>query len=257
MVRDRVARVDAESALKALKAAADAVRASTLELEDWGSPGGRPGQCAVDLVADAAAVPVLLAAGFAVLSEESGTSGATPTSSVEGLLAVLDPIDGTTNATRGLRPYSTSICLLDQEGPWVGLVADHASGMAYEAIRGAGASRDGRSITASRCRRLDEAIVAISGFPPRSLGWSQFRAFGAASLELCCVAEGSLDAFARAGDSWLYPWDYLAGLLICQEAGAVFTDLKGEELVVRDGVPRAPAAAATPELLDQLVASLS
>jgi len=249
--------VDAQSALKALRAAADAVRTSTLELEDWGSPGGRPGQCAVDLVADAAAIPVLRAAGFAVLSEESGTLAAEPSGSAEGLLAVLDPIDGTTNATRGLRPYSTSICVLDQEGPWVGLVADHASGLTYEAIRGAGAMRDGRSISASRCRQLDKAIVAISGFPPHALGWSQFRAFGAASLELCCVAEGSLDAFARAGDSWLYPWDYLAGLLICQEAGAVFTDLNGEDLVVRDGAPRAPAAAATPDLLAQLVASLS
>jgi len=237
------------------------VRASTLELDDWGRPGGRPGQYAVDLVADAAAIPVLHAYGLRVLSEESGRSGpalgGAGVDAAGGLLAVLDPIDGTTNATRGLRPYSTSICVLDKDGPWVGLVVDHSSGVTYDAVRGAGARRDGRSISASGCGRLSEAIVAISGYPARSLGWLQFRAFGAASLELCCVAEGSLDAFARAGDSWLYPWDYLAGVLMCQEAGAVFTDLNGEDLVVPEAVPRAPAAAATAALLRELVASLS
>jgi myo-inositol-1(or 4)-monophosphatase len=250
--------VDADSVLQVLLAASRAVGQQTVTCEDWGAAGNRPGQYAVDLVADAAALPVLLSAGFSVLSEESGRTepfGATSGSGPEGgkLLAVLDPIDGSTNAVHGLRPYSTSICVFDADGPWVGLVYDHPNGISYEAVRGGGARRDGRPLATSGCSTLSEAIVAVSGFPDRALGWSQFRAFGAASLELCFVAEGSLDAFARAGGSSLYPWDYLAGLLICQEAGGAFTDLGGDELSVADSVGRGPAAGASRELLEELV----
>jgi myo-inositol-1(or 4)-monophosphatase len=252
--------VDADSVLETLRETALAVGKHTASCPDWGAVGTRPGQYAVDLVADAAALPVLHAAGFSVLSEESGRTdplagGVGPNTVSGGLLAVLDPIDGTTNAVRRLRPYSTSICVVDDEGPWVGLVFDHSSSVTYEAVRGNGARRDGRPITTSRRAALHEAVVAISGFPDHRLGWAQFRAFGAASLELCFVADGSLDAFARAGDSWLYPWDYLAGLLICAEAGGAFTDLDGRDLGVTEAVGRAPAAAASPELLAELVDS--
>ena len=247
--------------LQVLLAASRAVGQQTLTCGDWGAAGNRPGQYAVDLVADAAALAVLHTAGFSVLSEESGRTepvGLTSGSGPDGgnLLAVLDPIDGSTNAVHGLRPYSTSICVFDADGPWVGLVYDHPNGISYEAIRGKGARRDGRTIATSGCSSLSEAIVAVSGFPDRALGWSQFRAFGAASLELCFVAEGSLDAFARAGGSSLYPWDYLAGLLICQEAGGAFADLGGDDLLVADAVGRAPAAGASGDLLQELVVAL-
>lgn len=254
--------MDADSVLETLRATARAVGEQTATCKDWGAAGTRPGQYEVDLVADAAALPVLHAAGFSVLSEESGRTDPAAPQGRSGadsgrLLAVLDPIDGSTNAVRGLRPYSTSICVFDADGPWVGVVFDHPNGISYEAVRGRGAHRDGQPIVTSRCTSLSEAIVAISGFPDRSLEWSQFRALGAASLELCLVAEGSLDAFARAGGSWLYPWDYLAGLLICQEAGGSFTDLNGAQLMISEAVGRAPAAAATAELLQQLVHSLT
>jgi myo-inositol-1(or 4)-monophosphatase len=252
--------VDAELVLQTLRAAAHAVGEQVVTCVDWGAAATRSGQYAVDLVADAAAIPLLHAAGFSVLSEESGrTEPAEQGPDLGGidLLAVLDPIDGSTNAVRGLRPYSTSICVMDAEGPWVGLVFDHPNGISYEAVRGKGAFRDGQPIAVSACQTLTKAVVAISGFPPEPLPWSQFRAFGAASVELCMVAEGSLDAFARAGNSWLYPWDYLAGLLICQEAGGVFTDLGGDDLLVADAAGRTPAAAASDDLLQELVASLA
>jgi myo-inositol-1(or 4)-monophosphatase len=244
--------VDAVSVLNVLREAAAAVGKRIAACADRRAPGTRPGQYAVDLVADAAAVGVLHAAGLSVFSEESGTTdpdlGGKDRGTME-LLAVLDPIDGSTNASRGLRPFSTSICVLDRDGPWVGLVHDHTSGDSYEAIRGSGARRSGESISVSGCVNLNEAIVAVSGLPETPLGWSQFRAYGAASLELCYVAEGSLDAFARAGGSWLYPWDYLAGLLICQEAGGVVVDMDDEDLLVSEAVGRAPVAASSEDLV--------
>ena len=239
-----------EALLALLTDAAAAVRLALDELEDWGPAGTRPGQYRLDLAADAAAVGVLTRAGLAVLSEESGLSGAPG-----GLLAVLDPVDGSTNAHLGLPIYSTSICVLDEAGPRVGLVVNQATGLRYDAVRGAGARRAGRVIEPSGCKELGEAVVGISGFPRRHPGWAQFRALGAASLELCAVAEGVLDGYLLVGGSTLFPWDYLAGALICQEVGAVVADLGGLDLVARDGSARRPVAAATPELLDALVAS--
>ena len=184
-----------------------------------------------------------------MLSEESGTTGANG----DGLLAVIDPVDGSTNAHRGVPFFSTSICVLDAEGPLVGLVVNQASGVRYAAVRGQGAERDGATAACRRgARSCGSAIVGISGFPGRSPGWGQFRALGAASLECCAVAEGALDAYLVVGGSTLYVWDYLAGLLICREAGAAEGERDGKDLVVRDAAPRRPVVAATDALVERL-----
>src|SRR3974390_1244967 len=209
--------MDGARLVEVLDDAVAAVRAGLDELEDWGPAGMKPGQYRLDLAADAAALPILHGAGFAVLSEESGLTGDGPS----GLLAVIDPVDGRTNAHGGVPFYSTSICVLDAEGPLAGLVVNQHIGTRYAAARGSGAARDGRPIKNSGCSELGQAIVGISGFPGRHPGWAQFRALGAASLECCAVAEGVLDAYLTVGGSTLFGWDYLAGLLVCRGAGAV------------------------------------
>ncbi len=234
--------------LDVLDDAVVAVRAALDELEDWGPSGRRPGQYRLDLAADDAALPVLHGAGLAVLSEESGRTGDGPS----GLLAVIDPVDGSTNAHLGVPFYSTSICVLDAEGPLVGLVVNQASGTRYAATRGGGAERDGTSIGPSRCEELVDAIVGISGYPGRHGGWAQFRALGAASLECCAVAEGVLDAYLTVGRSTLYGWDYLAGLLICQEVGVAAEEREGRDLIVRDASSRRLIVAATRSLTYEL-----
>ena len=236
--------------LEVLDEAVHAARAALDDLEDWGPSGGKPGQYRLDLATDAAALPVLHGAGLAVLSEESGMTGDGPT----GLLAVIDPIDGSTNAHRGVPFYSTSICVLDAEGPRVGVVTNQATGQRYAAVRSGGAEKDGLAISASGCTTLGGAIVGISGFPGLYPGWAQFRALGAASLECCAVAEGVLDAYLVVGRSTLYSWDYLAGLLICREAGAAEGERQGRDLVVRDDSRRRPIVAATHQLAEQLAA---
>jgi len=241
--------VDDVRLLEVLDDAVGAVGAALDELDDWGPAGTRPGQYRLDLAADGAALPVLHGAGLAVLSEESGVTGGG-----SGLLAVIDPVDGSTNAHRGVPFYSTSICVLDAEGPLVGLVVNQATGDRYAAVRGAGAEADGVPIQASGCADLGDAIVGISGFPGRHPGWAQYRALGAASLECCAVAEGVLDAYMVVGSSTLYGWDYLAGLLICREAGAVEGERDGADLVVRDASSRRPIVAATAALKERLAA---
>ncbi len=236
--------------LEVLDDAVGAVRAALDVLDDWGPAGTKPGQYRLDLAADGAALRVLHGAGLAVLSEESGVTG----DSSSPLTAVIDPIDGSTNAHRGVPFYSTSICVLDGEGPLLGLVVNQATGDRYVAVRGGGAEADGAAIRASGCQDLGSAIVGISGFPGYHPGWAQYRALGAASLECCAVAEGVLDAYMVVGSSTLYGWDYLAGLLICREAGAAAGERDGFDLVVRDASSRRPIVAATPALKERLAA---
>ena len=236
--------------LQVLDEAVHAVRVALDGLDEWGPAGTRPGQYHLDLAADAAALPILHGAGLTVLSEESGVTGDSSTP----LLAVIDPVDGSTNAHRGIPFYATSICVLDAEGPLLGTVVNQATGVTFQAVRGGGARRDGKALTPSGCAELSSAIVGISGFPGRHPGWAQFRALGAAALEFCAVAEGTLDAYSVVGTSTLFGWDYLAGMLICNEAGAVTKERDGADAVVRDASTRRPSVAATRQLCDELVA---
>ena len=235
--------------LGVLDEAVVAVRQALDGLSEWGLAGTRPGQYHLDLAADAAALPILHGAGLAVLSEESGLTGRAGAPR----LAVIDPVDGSTNAHRGIPFYCTSICVLDAEGPVLGLVVNQATGARFDAVRGGGARRDGVAISPSGCTELSAAIVGISGFPGHHPGWAQYRALGAAALEFCAVAEGMLDGYLVVGRSTLYGWDYLAGMLICHEAGAVTGERDGVDLVVRDDSTRRPVVAATAQLTEQLL----
>jgi myo-inositol-1(or 4)-monophosphatase len=241
--------MDGAALLEILQQAAGAVTVALAELEEWGEAGTRPGQYLSDLAADAAACRTLLDAGLGVLSEESGLI-----EPGRALLAVLDPLDGSTNASRGIPWFATSICVLDEDGPLAALVVNQATGAHYEAVRGEGARRDGRTISPSGCVALGEAIIGISGQPPKPFCWRQFRALGAAALDLCAVADGTLDGYLDCSVDAHGPWDYLAGTLICSEAGAEVADATGRELAVREhDLRRTPVAGATPRLLESLL----
>ena len=241
--------MDDDGLLEVLHATATAVAAALDGLDDWGPAGTRAGQYRCDLAADAAALGVLEEAGVGVLSEESGLHRAG-----SDVVVVVDPVDGSTNAARGIPWFATSLCAVDAEGPRVALVVNQASGTRFAAVRGGGATRDGVSIGPSGCERLDEAIVAFSGYPPAWFGWNQYRCLGAAALDLCAVAEGTLDAYAVLGGSALGAWDYLGGMLICAEAGASVADARGDELVtLGHGDRRRPVAGATAALCDAVV----
>ncbi len=245
---------DATELLPVLHEAASVVRRALDRLSDWGPAGTRVGQYRSDLVADAAAVAVLTGAGLSVLSEESGA-----TEPGRALLAVLDPVDGSTNASLGIPWFATSICVLDDEGPLAAVVVNQASGVRFEATRGGGARGDGRPLVPRPTADLCDAVVGLSGWPTRHLGWRQYRVLGAAALDLCAVASGALDAFVDCSRPAAHgPWDYLGGMLVCKEAGAVVVDTDGLDLVTRDhAARRSPMAAATDDLLKALVGEIS
>jgi len=208
-----------------------------------GLSGDRATQYHLDVAADEVARRVLVGAGYRVMSEESGVTGNGE------FTVVVDPIDGSTNCDRGVPFYSTSLAVLDDHELVAALVMNQATGTIFEAEKGSGARRDGVPVSPSGQTDITLAIVGSSGYPSHHLGWYQNRSLGAASLEICLVADGSLDVYGVAQHTGLNVWDYLAGLLIAREAGAFDADYRGEELVTTEDVLRHPVFAGSRELL--------
>ncbi len=221
---------------------------------EWGESGRRAGQYLVDLDVDEVCVSPLLAAGFSVLSEESGLQHPVGGPSEFGVV-VVDPLDGSTNASLGLPWFATSLCLVVDSTPRVSTVSNLVTGARYEAVRGAGARLDGDSIVVPPPVGLGDAVVAISGLPGHHYGWRQFRAMGASALDLCAVASGSFDGFVDMSPDAHGVWDYVGALLVVQEAGGAMVDALGRDLVVLEhDARRTPVAATGVALLDELVA---
>lgn len=238
----------AAAVLSVLEDAAAAVADALAGTDDWGEAGARPGQHHSDLAADSAAVAVLEGAGYGILSEESGRHHPR-----RPVTVVLDPLDGSTNAARGIGWWATSLCAVDGDGPLVALVVDLRHQVRYTAVRGEGARRDGAPIAPSGCAAVGDAIVGLNGFSGAHGGWDQYRCLGAAALDLCAVADGTLDGYLDVTTDELGPWDYLGALLVCREAGATIVDAAGRDLVVLDhGARRTPVAGATVALAEAL-----
>ncbi len=213
----------------------------------------KPGQYALDLVADAVALEHLRQVAVRIVSEESGVhehSGAEVT-------VVVDPVDGSTNCARGIGYYCTSLCALDEDGPLAALILNHASGTCTTATRGGGAFRAGERLQVAKTTSPQDAVVAFGYWPTKPIRVKQVRILGSIALELCDVAAGGLDAHLDVG-SFIAPWDYLGGYLICLEAGATVRDRHGRSLVTDDpNARRQVIAACTPELADALEPAVS
>ena len=228
---------------------AGAVAGALRALGDWGPAGTRPGQHHSDLVADRVATGALLDAGLGVCSEESGLQAPE-----RPIIVVLDPLDGSTNAAQGIPWYATSFCAVDDRGALAALVVNQATGERYRATRGGGADRDGEPIGPSVVAALPDAVVGLSGWWPQRPRWRQYRALGAAALDLCAVADGRLDGFADCHSHG--PWDYLGAMLVCREAGAAIVDASGRDLTTTDPRQRRTLlAAGTRSLLAELRAA--
>jgi myo-inositol-1(or 4)-monophosphatase len=226
--------------------------------------------------------------GDTILGEEGGEIGGTAGSGAARW--VVDPLDGTINYLYGLADWSVSIAA-EVDGVIVaGVVAIPLRGETYLAARGHGATvrtatgqttaagrsgsaegqhgpaggQHGSAGPALRCNRgvpLAQALVGtgfgylsgrrrvqgevVSALLPRI---RDIRRGGSAAVDLCSVAVGRLDAFYERG---LNPWDYSAGGLIAEEAGALVTGLGGR--------PASPsfAVAAGPGLYQELIEALT
>ena len=170
--------------------------------------------------------------------EESG--GASGTS---GLTWVVDPIDGTVNFLYGIPHYAVSIAVVEGEADpqhWralAGVVVNPATGELFTATSAGGAHLGDRTLQVNPAVELSQALVA-TGFAYAAQTRAEqgaavarllpqvrdVRRMGTASLDLCAVASGRVDAYF---ERTLSPWDHAAGALIAAEAGARVSGLPG------------------------------
>lgn len=201
-------------------------------------------------------------ARFTVLSEERGVVDM----GSPDVLVVVDPIDGSMNAKRGMPHHAVSIAVAEAPGVATtgtmadvvcGLVADLGPGERWTAIRGVGAWIDGVPIVAPATERLTAGgkleLVAIESAHPAHVLASgdallehvhRLRAIGAIAISLCAVAGGRVDGMASL---WrCRAFDAAAGQLIVRESGGLvaFGDLDAPLAAPLDLIGHGPVVAA-------------
>ncbi len=217
-----------------------------------------------DLDAQEAALEVIHAnhPDHTILAEESDEPLEDQLSRWDGRpLWIVDPLDGTANFLHEHPHYCASVAVAVDGQPVAGAIVSGSTGERWWASAGEGAFKSGKRIRVSTERPLIEALVG-TGFPfkmlelmPGYLGQldrvlrsaSGVRRAGSAALDLCYLAQGSLDAF---WEEILMPWDFAAGMILVQEAGGVLTRSNGSDLEMAPGTVR---GANSESLLDELL----
>ena len=155
-------------------------------------------------------------------------------------LFIVDPIDGTTNFVQGFANSCVSVALLHRGQVACGLVYNPYVDELYWAERSCGAYLNGARLACGD-RPLSHSLLIFGSalyYPDEQKRTLEIfnaaypvvqdvRRFGSAALDLCYIAAGRAGVFFEAR---LCPWDYAAGSLIAQEAGAVATSLDGSPL---------------------------
>jgi myo-inositol-1(or 4)-monophosphatase len=201
----------------------------------WLSKGHNDWVTEVDRTAESLISRILEegAPGSRVMGEEHS-----PDAGTEGMVWIVDPLDGTTNFLHGYPQYAVSIALAVDGVLDAGVVLDVTRESLYGAVRGGGAWHGGMAIRVSGITDPARALLG-TGYPFKKLdeldGYlEQFRRIlpatsgvrraGAAAIDLADVAAGRLDGF---WELVLAPWDTAAGILLIREAGGVVTDTAG------------------------------
>jgi len=147
--------------------------------------------------------------------------------SEDGLLWVVDPLDGTSNYFRGIDQCCVSIALMQNESPLLGVIYNFNSNDVYYASKGNGAYLNDIKIKVSSISDKSSASLT-TGFPASEktkntldfLGdlskWKKIRMFGSAALSCAYVASGKCDVYLEKG---IYLWDIAAGICLVEEAG--------------------------------------
>lgn len=193
-----------------------------------------------------------------ILAEETGTH-----ENRSDRTWIIDPLDGTTNFAHGFPFFAVSIGLQVKDEMVLGIVYNPCMKEHFEAVKGEGATLNGKPVKVSEKKDLNSSLLA-TGFPysiredsgqvigllKRIIVKAQgIRRAGAAAIDLCYVAAGRLDGFWEQG---LKPWDTAAGSLIVQEAGGKLSDY--------DGNPYSPfqenIVASNPYIFGELVGAI-
>lgn len=173
-----------------------------------------------------------------ILAEESGLSKGDTDHQW-----IIDPLDGTTNFAHQIALFSISIAFALAGETVFGLVLNPITRELFIAVKGKGASLNGRPIRVSKSTSVSESFL-VTGFPynlrdlfdPLVIRFSNclkvsqgIRRLGSAAIDLCFMACGRFDGFWEQN---LKPWDTAAGELIAREAGAIVTNFSNEPFTI-------------------------
>jgi myo-inositol-1(or 4)-monophosphatase len=176
----------------------------------------------------------------------------------------VDPLDGTVNYAHHIPIFCVSIAYAANGTLQLGAVYDPMRDEMFSAERGKGATLNGKPLQVSAVTELQKSLL-VTGFPYDAWNTEQdnfanfvhfgkltqgVRRFGSAALDLCYVAAGRFDGFWEMS---LKPWDVAAGGLICREAGARITNVKGNEDFIS---PPQSVVAATPGVHEKILQEL-
>jgi myo-inositol-1(or 4)-monophosphatase len=192
-----------------------------------------------DVEAEHAVVGVIRRAfpGHEVLGEE-----AHPGDTDAEHLWVVDPLDGTNNFAHKIPQFAVSVAYYRAGVARLGVIFNPVTDDWHEAVRGLGATSNGRPARVSDEARLDETLVGVGFYYERGAVMEAtleavkdlkhrhihgIRRFGAATLDLCMVGLGMLGAYF---EFTLSPWDFAAGRLFVEEAGGRVTTCAGDPL---------------------------
>jgi myo-inositol-1(or 4)-monophosphatase len=180
--------------------------------------------------------------GFEILSEERPPFS---TISTPAYRIVIDPIDGSTNVTRGIMTAGVSLAVLLIDAPilpehveWA-LVGELFSGTVYQAQRGRGAFCNGQPCKVSETGNLRQCLIGLN-LDGRNLDvlrallleepvLEKVRRTGSSAMDTVYVASGAYDAYIDVGNI-LTGESFLASSSIVLEAGGIVSDHLGKPL---------------------------
>ena len=161
----------------------------------------------------------------------------TGTAVEDGYNWVIDPLDGTTNFIHNIPVFCTSVALVKDGVPVIGVIYDPTHDELFSAVDGNPATLNGEPIKVSAVSELSEMLM-LTGFPYDAKGLLAanlmvieeltkksrgIRRLGSAALDLCYVACGRADGMYEYG---LSAWDVAAGACIVRQAGGVVNDFE-------------------------------
>lgn len=178
--------------------------------------------------------------GHAILSEETAAG-----TQSDDWMWIADPVDGTKNFSRGIPHFCYALALCHQGEPVLALTLQPILDEEYLAVRGQGATLNGRPMHVSTVETVKDAVVAVDVGYDDNRGRMQLelavalwpgvetiRIHGSAALGIAYVAAGRYDIFVHAN---LEPWDVAGGILLVQEAGGIITARDNTPVTIRSG----------------------
>ena len=208
-------------AIKAAKEAGEYLLKNKTAKKEIFSEEGRDIKLEIDRSTEKLIRTSLRESDISILGEEYGGK------SSDGLVWVIDPIDGTANYFRGLDQCCISIALMDGNQALLGIIYNFNTNELFHAQHEQGAFLNDLPISVSNISEKNKASLT-TGFPASesiesSLDfldglkeWKKIRMFGSAALSCAYISSGRCDAYIEKG---VYLWDFAAGICLVNEAG--------------------------------------